>query len=167
VRSAIGAVALAAAGGLVLAGATVAPWVRASVTRTVGDVAVVEAVTVPGTDLVAPLLAVGLAALLVGLALMLLPTAARRVAGWSLVVLAAAGAVGIAVGARRAAALDGMLAEGPGVAGLGALLVLGGGLVVVRRPRERAALPARYSLDGPDAAGHDDDEWRLASVEDE
>lgn len=163
-RSAFPAVALAAGGGLVLAGATVADWLRTPVSRTVGDVVVAEEVVTPGTELAAPLVAVGLAALLAALALMVLPSAARRGAGLLLVVLGMGGAVGVVDGLRRALVLDGAIAQGPGIAGLGALLVLGGGALVVRRPRQRPALPPRFALDD---AEREDDEWRLASVEDD
>jgi hypothetical protein len=161
-RPAAAGVGLAVAGGLVLAGGTTAAWVRQAADRDVGGVRVADQVTLPGTAFAGWLVGVGLAAVLGGLALLLPSTRLRSAVAAGLTLLGAGGLAGVAAGALRAGAGVGSLAAGPGVAAIGALAVLLGGGMALRRPAARPRLPARYDLEADEG-----DEWHRASVEPE
>lgn len=167
-RSPVGAVALTVGGGLVVAGGTSTAWVRREVTRRVGEVALAETLTTPGTAFAPQLVGAGTAAVVVGLALLVLRGSARR-AGGAAAVLAGVAALGLVVaGGFAAAAAPGALAAGSWVAGVGALLVAAGGALAARGAPARRALPPRYSIDEPpDPEDGAADEWRLSSVEPE
>ncbi len=156
------AVILAVIGGLLLAGGTTAAWVRDAAPRDVGGLVVASEASIPGTAIVGQLVGVGVAAVLLGLALVALRGRLRRLAGAALGLLGIAGAAGVIVGIARAAAEPGSLAAGPGVAGLGAMIVILGAAVALARPAAARALPPRYDLDEEDTGA---EEWNRSSVE--
>jgi hypothetical protein len=152
------AIVLAVVGGVVAAGGTAAPWVRIEEQRDIGGVPVPALETVGGMALAPGLLPIGLAAIVVGLAL-LVARGRLRVVVSVLLLGAGAAAGGLALLGLRAAPTEGDLAIGVFLAGLGTLLLVAAGVLGLR-PAPPARLPARYDLDDRDDA---DDEWRLAS----
>jgi hypothetical protein len=156
------AVGLTVLGGLLLAGGTSASWVRDATVRDVAGVAVAAETNVPGTRLEGWLVGAGVAAVLCGLALLLPAPRLRRALAVLTAAVGLAGLAGVTRGALRAVELPGALSSGPGIAAVGALAVLAGAVLVLRRPREHPALPPRYDLDAEDASQH---EWQRASVE--
>lgn len=150
-RAGYAPVALAGVGGLLVAGGTVADWVRREEVREVGGVALREVTGVAGTQLAGGLVGVGVAAVALGLVLLLVRGRARALAGVLLGLAGLAGVGVLAAGLAAAAALPGDLTAGPGVTGLGALAVLVGAVTAVRRPAAPPSLPARYALDDPPA----------------
>lgn len=174
-RAGLAAVALAGVGGLLVAGGTAAPWVRREELRDVAGALLPEVTGVAGTQLAGGLVGVGLAAVVLGLVLLLARGRARTLVGLVLGLLGLAGLGLLAAGLAAAAALPGALTAGPGVTGLGVAAVLAGAVAVVRRPAAPPSLPARYALDDagtragstavtdPDAG--EAAEWDRASVE--
>lgn len=174
-RAGLAPVALAGVGGLLVAGGTAAEWVRREELRDVAGALLPEVTGVAGTQLAGGLVGVGLAAVVLGLALLLARGRARTIVGLVLGVAGLAGLGLLAAGLVGAAALPGALTAGPGVTGLGLAAVLAGAVAVVRRPAAPPSLPARYALDdagtraGPaavtDPEAGDAGEWDRASVE--
>lgn len=168
-RSPVGPVALAVAGGLLAAGGATAEWVRRDVLVEVGGsagVALDEVVATPGTAFAPQLLTVGVGLALAGLALLVVRGGARRIGGLVVALAGLAVVVLAGIGTVAARAEPGVLAAGPGIAALGGVAGLAGGLLATRRAAPRPALPSRYSIDesevDEEAAA---DEWRRASVE--
>lgn len=151
------AVALAVAGGLLLAGATSGDWVIAERMREVGGVALVEPQATPGIAIAPQAVVAGVLAAFAGLALVLARGRGRRLVGAALVVVAAGAGGVLAAGVLRAAGEPGRMTVAPWVAGLGAVAVLAAGVVAWRRPAPPPALGQRYSLEGAEDA-----EWDLA-----
>jgi hypothetical protein len=144
-------------GGLTLAGATTATWVRQEVTRTIADVPVTDVVTTAGVEFAPFALPLGIAAAAMGVLLLALRGRSRRAS----CALAAAAGVGAAVdvvrGAFGAAATAGDLTSAPGAAGVGAALIVAGA-VLAAGSRRRPGLPDRFDIDR-DAP---QDEWTEA-----
>jgi hypothetical protein len=151
------AILLGAAGGLVTAGGSVAPWLRFEIEREVAEVVLPEVETIEGLALAPALLPLGIAAALTGLSMLVLRGRAQQAAGALLLLAGLAAGLLIAAG-LAGADTGGEVAAGAVFAGLGALLLLAAGALGLR-PARPARLPDRYDLDADDA----DDEWRLAS----
>ncbi|MPZ88396.1 MAG: hypothetical protein GEU81_10025 [Nitriliruptorales bacterium] len=163
-RSGLAPFLLTSVGGLLLAGGGSADWVREEIVRSVGGVPLTEVVTTAGTAVAPEALGIGVAALLLGLVLLIVRGAGRRWVGLIVLVTGAAATASVAVRTVEAAGRSGALAEGPAVAGVGALAILAGGLGAVRAVSARPGLSSRYSID---EQNHVDEanEWHTASVE--
>jgi hypothetical protein len=160
------AILAAVAGGLLLAGASTASWVVEERSRDVGGVALEEVQTTPGVDVAPQLVPLGLGTAVAGLAAAAVPRRVRRLGAVVVAGLAAAGLGVSAWGLLQASRLDGSLGAGPALALIGGAIALAGGLLLLRRPSSPELLDSeRYSVEGAQAAG--DDEWRLASLEEE
>jgi hypothetical protein len=153
------AAVLVPAGGLLLAGATGADWVREEVTREVGGVPVTEVETTPGTTYAPVAFRNGLIALAGGLGMLLLRGTAKRIVGAAATALGVLGGWAVATGWREAAADPGEPSAAIAFAGIGALAVVVGGLHAAMRPAPPPTLGARYSIDEDEA----DDEWDAAA----
>lgn len=155
------AVALVLGGGLVLAAATAADWTAEVTTRDVGGVPIRDVETTPGTEFAAGLVRNGLLAVLGAVGLLVLRGLGKRIVGGLLSALGLFALVTAVAGWRAASGQTGDLTAAPLLAGIGALLVAGGGLLAAVRPGPPPALGPRYSLDEdePDA------EWDVASDE--
>lgn len=174
-RAGLAPAALAGIGGLLAAGGTVAEWVRRDEVRDVGGVLLPEVTGVPGTRFAGGLVGVGVAAVVLGAALLVARGRARAALGAVLGLAGLAGLGLLTAGLAAAAARPGGLTAGPGVTGLGLAAVLGGAVAAVRRPAARPSLPARYALDDsrpgdprrddPDPEDGGAAEWDRASVE--
>lgn len=156
------AVLLGLVGGLMLLGGTTGAWISE---RVVTDVAGVQIETVEvrsGAEFAAVALPLGLAAVVASLALALPSSRVRRALGIGLVLAGLVAAIAVGLGAVEAARV-GLGLEAPVVAAAaGAMGVTAAGLLSLRAaapPR----LSARYDLDAEDP----DDEWDLASADDE
>jgi hypothetical protein len=154
------AVLLAVAGGLSAAGGTAAPWLRFEADRDIGGVPIPEVETLGGLDLAPSLLPLGLAAALAGLALLVIRGRLQQVLA-ALVLLAGIAGAGLLLVGVGSAPPRGTLDSGVAFSGLGTLVLVAAGALGLR-PARPARLPARYDLDADE-----DDEWRLASGEDE
>jgi hypothetical protein len=157
---------LSSLGGLVLAAGGSADWAREEQVRDVAGVPLTEVVTTSGTQVAPELLAIGIAALLLGLVLLLVRGVGRRWLGAIVLVIGVGAAVAVGLGTLEAAGLPGRMAEGPPIAAFGALMVAAGGLAAARTPAARPRLSARYSIEG-DETGDEADDWHTASVEPE
>gem|GEM_PF-2115603 len=161
---------LATAGGLLLAGATVAAWVTRTMTRELVGVEVSDIATTSGVQFAPAAVPLGVAAALGGLLLLALPAglrAIRRVLGLVILLAGVAGIAVLALGLAGASTAGGALRATPGLAVLGALAVTVGGGAAVRRPSRRPLLDARYDIDVDADVAEDTDEWQLASAEEE
>lgn len=163
-RSGFAPFLLTSIGGLLLAGGGSADWVREEVVREVAGVPLTEVITTAGTAIAPETLATGVAALLLGLVLLMVRGAGRRWLGLVVLVTGVAATASVAVRTVEAAGRSGAVAEGPAVAGIGALAILTGGLAAVRTPSARPGLSSRYAIDEQDGGG-EADEWHAASVE--
>lgn len=165
-RSGLAPFLLTSLGGLVLAGGGSAEWVREEAVRDVAGVPLDEVITTPGTEVAPEVLAIGMAALLLALPLLVVRRSGRRWLGMFVMVTGVAAAIIVALRTIAAAGVPGDLAAGPAVAALGALMVVAGGLATLRTPAARPGLPSRYSIDEEEAPS-EADEWHAASVEPE
>jgi hypothetical protein len=162
------ALLLVVLGGLVLAGAGSAGWVRRDEIRDSGGVVIRETSVTPGTELAGASLPLGVAASAGGLALLGHRRWWRRVVAAGVAATGAASLATVAAGALSAARLPGSVTAAPAVGAGGALAVLVGGLVVLLDGQARApALGPRYSVDPEDVEDAEHAEWRLASQEDD
>lgn len=146
---------LAAVGGLALAGGTTATWLSDETVRDVGGVAVTDVSVTTGLELAPQGLALGVAAALGGLLLLLVRGRAQVAVGALLAVAGLAALVLVLVGAAGAGEGDtggGLLAA---VAGAAAVTAAG---VLALRPAAPPKLSGRYDLDDTG-----DEEWRIAS----
>ncbi|MGH8897732.1 MAG: hypothetical protein ACRDZ4_12085 [Egibacteraceae bacterium] len=152
------AVILAVLGGLLLVGGVVGDWVVRDTSRQVGDLAVRELVGTSGTRFAAGAVPFGVLAVLCGPLLVL--RRARKIGGGLVLLLGLGGAAILAAGTMEAVQATGALAQGPAVAGAGALCVLAAGLLALRRPTG-PPVTSRYTVEGVE-----DREWELAAEED-
>lgn len=167
---------LTVAGGLVLAGGASASWVEQTVTRDVAEAQVTETVVTRGVELAPLALPVGIAVAVVGVALAALPGGARRPAGLLAAACGILGVVDLVRGGVHALEIGAGITPAPGLAGVGALAAVLGGLSAARR-RRQPGLPARFDIDAADSdaewheaveqesdadAEHADEEWRQA-----
>jgi hypothetical protein len=162
-RSVVAAVLLMVVAGLAVAGGAVADWVVEEITVEVAGLQLPDYVTTTGLELVPALLPLGLVAAVGGAVVAALRGRARRVAAG---VVAALGVVALAVvpfGLVAAADIPGGLTPAPALSAVGAVGVVAGAALALRRRQEQPALSARYDLDG--RAGEDAEEWSLASEE--
>lgn len=151
---------LAVLGGLLLAGGTSADWVVVEVAREVGGITVPRTSSTPGLAYAPLAVPLGVVAALLGPVLTL--RRARRLVGVLLSLLGAGGLIVVVAGIVRTTG-EGALAAGPGVAAAGALTVLGGGLLAVRRA-EAPAAGSRYTVEAARSGqAGEDREWQLAS----
>lgn len=156
----LGASALAVVGGLLLAGSVSGVWVRSEVDRRVGDVSLAEAAETSGLAF-APLgIALGLLALVLGLAVIAARGLARQIAAGLLTGAGTAAGGVVITGIGRALRATGSLTAAPWLAAGGSLLVVAAGVIALRRPA-RVRLARRYDID----QAPQDSEWNLASVE--
>jgi Tryptophan-associated transmembrane protein (Trp_oprn_chp) len=162
------AVLLVVLGGLALAGAGSAEWVRREQVRESGGVVIPEVSVTPGTELAGASLPLGVVASAGGMVLLGRRRWWRRVLAAGLAATGAAGLAAVAAGALAAARLPGSVTSAPAVGAGGALAVLVGGLAVLLDGQVRApALGPRYSVDPEDVDDAEHAEWRLASQEDD
>jgi hypothetical protein len=156
--------ALGVAGGLVLAGATMAAWVREVRVDDVGGVPIESAAVTPGVELAPFALPLGLAASVLGFALLLRSPRVRAPLGVLLLVAGLAALADVVRGILAGLTMLLGLESGAYAALAAALAVVAGGVLALLPAAPPApALPARYDLDADEA----DAEWELASVEDD
>jgi len=149
---------LAVLGGLLLVGGVVGDWVVRDASRQIGEWTVREVVRTPGTQFAVAAIPAGVLAMLCG---PLLAFDRARVIGGVVAALLGLGAGAIvAAGTIEAVQATGALAQGPAVAGTGALGVLAAGLLALRRSADPPQA-SRYTVEGVE-----DREWELAAEED-
>lgn len=162
-RSFWAAPGVATIAGLVLLLAAAGAWVAGEDVREIGEVLVTEPVAMSGTQFAPTAVVFGLAGLLGGVVLGLTRGAARRVVA-GLTVATAAGAIAVlALGLGRALQADGAVTPAPYFALAAAFALLVAGIAGVRGP-QRPPDRSRYRVAEEHAV---DDEWGLASAEDE
>lgn len=157
------ALTLAVGGGLALAGASLAAWVREVRVDDVAGVPIASETVTLGVALAPLALPLGVAAAALGVGLVLRHPALRRALGAVLVLLGAAALVAVGLGVVDGLALGEGVEAGAVLAVTAGIAVTASGVLAVRRAPPPPTLPPRYDLDADDA----DAEWRLASVEDE
>jgi hypothetical protein len=115
--------ALAAAGGvlggLLVVGGGAGTWLTFEGVREVGGARLVEATTVPGSELAPTVIAWGLGLVVVGLVLLALRGRAARVVAAVLGLLAVAAGVAVGLGLGLAGGIDGGVDGGSGTLGSG------------------------------------------------
>lgn len=149
---------LAVLGGLLLVGGVVGDWVVREVPRQVGDLTVRELAGTSGTHFAGWAVPAGVLAILCGP--LLVRQRVRVVGGVLAVLLGLGGGAVVAAATMEAVQAAGALAQGPAVAGTGALCVLAAGLLALRRPINPPQT-SRYTVEGVE-----DREWELAAEED-
>lgn len=155
------AVILIVCGGIAVAGGVVSPWVRFEFARDVGGVPITDVETLSGIALAPRLLPLGLAGAALGLVVLVTRGRLQQAAAVAVLLLGLVAGAFIVLGAGDAPP-DGTLGAGVAFAALGAMMLVLGGVLGLR-PARPARLPDRYDLD----VDHADDEWRMASEEDE
>lgn len=157
------AVGLAVVGGLLLVGATSGTWLVDERVREVGGVELADPHSTPGVDLAPQAVAVGVAAALSSLGLVIARGRGRRVLGAFIAGLGAVGAAVVAAGIAAGADAGGTLTAAPWFALTGALAVVAAGAVAWRRPAPPPVLGPRYSLDDDEVDSGA--EWEIGSDE--
>lgn len=152
---------VAIGGGLILLLAGGSAWVARDEIRQIGDLAVREPVTVPGTEYAPLVVVLGLAGLLLGTVMAVVRGFVHRGVGASVGLAGLAAVAVTVVGITRAAGAEGIVTPAPYAAGAGATALVVAGIMALRGP-VRPPVRSRYRV----AAEHaEDDEWDTASAE--